>query len=47
MALFGGLRTAAPLAGMGQQDDRGPIGGMAAGCLPTLTLDADTETMAG
>ena len=32
---------------MGQQDDRGPPGGMAAGCLPTLALDADTATMAG
>ena len=37
-ALGGGLRTAAQLAGMAQQDDRGPLGGMAAGCLPTLTL---------
>ena len=46
-ALGGGLRTAAPLAGMGQQDDRGPPGGMAAGCLRTLALDADTATMAG
>ena len=46
-ALGGGLRTAAPLAGMGQQDDRGPPGGMAAACLPTLALDADTATMAG
>ena len=32
--------TAAPLAGMRQQDDRGPLGGMAAACLPTLALDA-------
>ena len=39
--------TAAPLAWMGQQDDRGPLGGMAAACLPTLALDADTATMAG
>ena len=39
--------TAAPPAGMGQQDDRGPLGGMAAACLPTLALDADTATMAG
>ena len=39
--------TAAPLAWMGQQDDRGPHGGMAAVCLPTLALDADTATMAG
>ena len=36
-----------PLAWMGQQDDRGPPGGMAAGCLLTLALDADTATMAG
>ena len=46
-ALGGGLLTAAPLAGMGQQDDRGPPGGMATACLPTLALDADTATMAG
>ena len=46
-ALGGGLRTAAPRAGFGQQDDRGTPGGMAAGCLPTLALDADTATMAG
>ena len=39
--------TAAPFAGTGQQDDRGPLGGMAAACLPTLALDADTATMAG
>ena len=46
-SLGGGLRTAAPHAGMGQQDDLGPPGGMAAGCLPTLALDADTATVAG
>ena len=46
-ALGGGQRTATPLAGMGQQDDRGPPGGMAARCLPTWALDADTATVAG
>ena len=40
-AVGGGLRTVAPLAGMGQQDDHGPHGGM------TLALDADTATLAG
>ena len=39
--------SAVPLAWMGQQDDRGPLGGMATACLPTLALDADTATMAG
>ena len=39
--------TTAPLAGMGQQDDRGPLGGMATACLPTLADDADAATMPG
>ena len=46
---LGGLArgSAVPLAWMGQQDDRGPLGGMATACLPTLALNADTATMAG
>ena len=40
--LGGRLRTAGPLARMGQQEDYGPPDGMAVVRLPTLAVDADT-----
>ena len=45
--LGGRLRTAAPLARMGQQDGHGPPDGMAAACVPILAVDADAATVAG